>query len=172
MTTPETVLEEAQIQMTLRQAPERAPLRLKYRPLALDGVEADALFADISLAMSDLAVILDFAQQSVTAPGVGVYCNGVRYMGKGRRQQTLVSCGVPFASNVRGTVTALGVAGLGARLPFGRRAYRWLGIQVAAVAIRRGITFCSIWLAGDPRGCGTLLEGGAVETSSALAKMS
>ena len=95
MTAPETVLEEVRIQMTLRQALERAPLRPKYRPLALDGVGADALFADTSLAMSDLAVILDFAQQSVTAPGVGVYCNGVRHMEKGRRQQTLVSCGVP-----------------------------------------------------------------------------
>ena len=53
-----------------------------------------------------------------------------------------------FASNVRGTVAAVGVAGLGAWLLFGRGAYRWLGIQVAAVAVGGGLYYVLFHLAG------------------------
>jgi len=53
-----------------------------------------------------------------------------------------------FVSNVRGTVTAVGVAGLGAWLLFGRGAYRWVGIQVAAVAVGGGLYYILFHLAG------------------------
>ena len=54
-----------------------------------------------------------------------------------------------LASNVRGTVVALGLAAVGVGLLFRTQAVRWLGVQAAALLAGAGLYFVAFHLVGD-----------------------
>ena len=54
-----------------------------------------------------------------------------------------------LASNVRGTVVAIGIAAFGVGLLFRAQAYRWLGVQAAALFVGGALYYCAFYLVSD-----------------------